>query len=166
MGSSLDRKRRWVTCWALAWIALLLLPSCASSRTRPEPPLIVATPPPAGEPEPALPLSPAPENPWAGDWEGTGVQNDGQVWPMRVGLTGATAGVCGQVSYPSIPCAGDWICKGVAADGALEIVEHLTDGKERCIDEGTMRVRVGEDGLEWSWQGAGASATALLTRSR
>lgn len=120
--------------------------------------------------EPAEPpvqprTEPPPPNPFPlGRWAGTGVQGDGQSWPLEVDLWTTRSGACASVRYPSIPCAATWICVAQSSDGVLEAREELTEGHDRCIDGGTMTMRPVDDHLEWQWQGSGQTARADLTR--
>ena len=140
------------------------------------PPLVVAEAPPEPErhePADSPPNDAPPANvaanepdPFVGAWTGTGVQNDGQRWPMLVTIESSNPGRCGHIEYPSIPCAADWFCIERSSDGELRAREEVTKGRERCIDGGTMQMRVLPDGsLNWAWQGSGVVAEATLTRS-
>jgi hypothetical protein len=133
--------------------------------------VIVAEAPPEPAPEPSAvadtpPPTLATDDPFRGTWEGEGVQSDGQRWRMVVELRG-TKGVCGTVDYPTIPCAAEWHCTGGDAAGNVEAVERLTSGQSSCVDGGTMSMRITDSGqLDWSWQGSGITASALLVRIR
>jgi len=106
-----------------------------------------------------------------GRWEGTGFQSDGLSWPIVVDIRSFT-GVCATADYPSIPCRAEWLCTGgdpqsVSPRGKpLEAVERLLgDSATRCIDNGTMEIRlVAEDTIMWIWTGQGVSAAAQLHR--
>jgi hypothetical protein len=106
---------------------------------------------------------------WVGRWEGIGRQDAQTTWPMVVELRATTPGVCATVSYPSIPCRAEWICSESAPDARVrEATEHLLDdGSSRCIDDGTMVMRLEADGsLQWLWRGSGEIASATLRRAR
>jgi hypothetical protein len=102
-----------------------------------------------------------------GRWEGVGTQDDQTSWPMIVEISTTRAGVCAAVEYPSIPCRAEWVCMR-DREGTLEARERLLDDSAlRCVDDGTMTMRLTADGtLDWQWRGAGQSATAKLRRSR
>jgi hypothetical protein len=101
-----------------------------------------------------------------GRWTGQGVQNDGQTWDIVVDITTTRPGPCGSVDYPGIPCSGEWIC--VSGDSrSLRAREKITEGTDKCIDNGTMTMSVRPDGsLDWQWRGSGSTAKAVLTRGR
>lgn len=104
---------------------------------------------------------------FAGDWLGVGRQNDGQEWDMGVHIWTIEPGVCARADYPTIPCAGEWLCER-ASDGVVDMHERLLDDSAtRCVDHGTMTMKLGPDGtLEWAWVGQGQTATAKLERRR
>jgi hypothetical protein len=100
-----------------------------------------------------------------GRWEGVGEQDSGSSWEMVVDIFGVGPGVCGRVRYPSIPCAAEWICSGRSDSRALRAHEHLTAGREACIDGGEMTMSLTPEGtLSWSWTASGEKAHAVLTR--
>lgn len=100
-----------------------------------------------------------------GRWAGVGRQDDGQSWDLQVEITSITNGLCGHADYPTVPCRADWICEG-ERDGAVRVHEHLLDDSAlRCIDNGSMTMRIGPDGqIDWRWTGQGQSAQAKLHR--
>jgi len=123
----------------------------------------------APAPEPAASAAPAETAApvLLGRWVGVGRQDSGESWEMVVDLVGLDPGVCGHVRYPTIPCAADWICAEGVAHGALRAREHLTEGREACIDGGEMTMALTRDGhLAWTWTGSGETAHALLSRTR
>ncbi len=90
-----------------------------------------------------------------GTWKGTGTQNDGDRWPMRVELT-ALSGRCAIITYPSVPCHGVWLCEAQeSADGWREAREKIESGA--CIDGGTFRYRQRGESLEWTWYKVGSA---------
>lgn len=103
----------------------------------------------------------------AGRWEGIGRQDDGQTWALVVDLSSTRHGVCATADYPTVPCRAQWICTR-EEEGELRAREQLLDDSaSRCIDHGTMTMRLAPDGaLEWSWSGQGQSAVARLRRVR
>ncbi len=101
-----------------------------------------------------------------GRWEGTGLQNDGQSWPIVVNANGNHRGECATAEYPTIRCTAVWFCTAEDADGTVRGREQLTDGLDRCIDSGTLSMRLTESGeLQMSWQGDGITAEATLRRA-
>jgi len=156
-----------------AFVVLSAVSGCGSKPPAERPPVSVivaeAPPEPASEPELVADTPPqavATDDPWRGTWEGEGVQSDGQRWRMVVQLRGSD-GVCGTVEYPTIPCAAEWHCTGRDASGNVEAVERLTSGQSLCVDGGSMTMRVTDSGqLDWSWQGSGIMASAVLDRVR
>lgn len=83
-------------------------------------------------------------------WRGTGVQSDGQNWPIVVKLWSLDAGVCGVIDYPTVPCSGQWVCLG-SADGTgwRNAREDIKRGN--CIDGGTFRFRIDGEQMTWTW---------------
>lgn len=98
-------------------------------------------------------------------WEGVGHQNDGQTWPLVVTVRAAEPGRCASVDYPSIPCKAIWICTEIAEDGSLLGREELTEGIDRCIDNGTLSMRFTPEGrMDWTWQRGDVTARSTLDR--
>ena len=151
-------------------LALLLLAGCAGGPRR-EPVAVIEIAP--AKPEPAAaasaekppPAPPPASPPLVGHWIGVGVQASGATWAMDVELTSLGPGLCGHARYPSIPCTADWIC-GARSDGrSLQATERVTDGQNRCIDGGTMNLKLTPQGeLSWRWAGSGETARAELAR--
>jgi hypothetical protein len=123
---------------------------------------------------PALEVMPAARaEPWAppatqmtGRWEGVGIQDDGQTWPMIVDLSTVRAGACAVVDYPTVPCKATWFCTG-ESNGLVSAREKVApESLGRCVDNGAMTWRIGPgDMLEWSWVAQGQSAHARLRRA-
>jgi len=69
----------------------------------------------------------------AGDWQGVGVQADGQDWRMELTLlpVGAT------VNYPDEPCGGSWAFSSVKS-GEVTGTEVISYGRDVCIDNSTV----------------------------
>jgi hypothetical protein len=150
--------------------------SCRSGAVVEAPVVVVVEGTDAGAPLLPVAVEPPPERAedarsFVGRWEGTGTQSDGDSWPMLVEITALGPGVCATVDYPSIPCRGQWLCTG-ARPGVLEARERLLpDSVTRCVDGGTMKLRLGTDGaLDWTWashfRGSGVTASATLRRVR
>lgn len=158
-----------MTRWSA--LAVLMLTACttasAPEQRRPTVVLAVAPPDPMLATDEPVAEPPSGPDPLIGTWEGTGIQNDGQRWPMVVSITSVEPGRCATVEYPSIPCSAEWHCGSRASDGTLVAVERLTEGRDRCVDDGSLGMRVtGTGQLEWSWEGSGMTARATLSRSR
>jgi hypothetical protein len=155
-------------------LALFALIACANDKRVEAPVVDLAIPPldastayqiaPATEPRRETPSS---GGSMTGRWEGIGTQGDGLTWPMVVTMTTTGVGLCATVDYPSIPCQAEWHCTRESQGGKVEALERLTgDSARRCIDNGTMWMRLGgDDTLIWNWSGQGETATATLRRS-
>ncbi len=102
-----------------------------------------------------------------GRWEGIGAQDDGLTWPFSVEILSVQSGSCGAATYPTLRCQGEWECTGFK-DGVLVADEHLLDdGATRCIDDGSMTMRMRTDGtLDWRWTGQGQNASSTMRRVR
>jgi hypothetical protein len=148
--------------------------ACAGQRSRPPPRVVVVDVAEADEPDPHTSSTPPEvriasehDSDLQGQWEGTGIQNDGQSWPIVVIANGNRRGECATAEYPSIPCAAVWYCTGEDTDGTVLGREQLTDGLDRCIDSGTLTMRLSAPGeLRMSWEGGGITAEATLRRAR
>jgi hypothetical protein len=102
-----------------------------------------------------------------GHWQGVGKQESGASWKMLVDVVALGPGLCGRARYPSIPCAADWICTEPSDGRTLRAREHITTGRDACIEGGEMTMQLTPEGaLEWSWTGSGEVARSLLTRTR
>ncbi len=145
-----------------AVVALSLSAGCAK-----QPPAVVVVEIPAALPAPsAEPAPPGPPPPVLGHWEGRGVQESGASWDILVDLVALGPGLCGHARYPTEPCAADWICTARSDGRALRAREHLTAGREACIDGGEMTMEVTPAGtLAWHWVGSGEEAHAELSRA-
>jgi len=109
---------------------------------------------------------PSGDDPFIGRWQGIGTQDDGSSWPIVVDLFTLRPGVCAHVVYPTVPCTADWVCTG-AKRGQIEAREHLQgDSVNRCVDGGTMTIRILRDELDWEWRGSGQTAGGRLHRAR
>lgn len=167
-----------LTCTAFALLvstSAASIVACTPSGTVAAPTIEVpAQPPQVDAGAVAIGRPPAPSEPeqqangagLVGRWTGIGTQDDGLSWPINVDLFTLRPGVCAHVDYPSIPCRADWICTAVRK-GELDAREQLLeDSATRCVDNGTMTMRldVEKDELEWSWEGSGQTASGRLRR--
>jgi len=89
-------------------------------------------------------------------WEGKGIQNDGQRWNVVVRVSGSGHSPCALVEYPSIPCAGEWRCYEKSTGERLVGVERITTNQDSCIDgcefdadfeAGTIQYDCGDQGV-------------------
>lgn len=117
----------------------------------------------AGARTDARPITPRLPASFAGRWTGTGTQNDGQRWLLVVNFKPTATGLCATAEYPGIGCAAEWVCRGIEDDQVVAS-ERLTQGKDKCIDGGEMRMDFQGDSLEWSWRKDGETAEAILRR--
>jgi hypothetical protein len=115
------------------------------------------------EEEPAV-AEPGLHEPVMGHWNGQGRQSDGMTWAMEVDVAGIGPGRCAAVSYPDVGCSGYWTCTE-AGEGSMRGVEHITQGRDRCVDI-AFEATVSEDGiLEYHAADENVEAVARLARS-
>jgi hypothetical protein len=156
-------------------VCALLVFSCASAPpSHPPARVVVAKPAEPEKDDPApVEIATASDSPTEaasgleGVWEGTGHQDDGQTWPVVVTLQSTSPGTCASVDYPSIPCKAVFICAERSESGEVRGREELTEGRDRCIDNGTFTLQLDSAGrLELFWTGGGVTARATLDRRR
>ena len=100
-----------------------------------------------------------------GSWEGKVTQdNPPETYPMEMNLYGNV----GNINYPSLGCGGN--LEFIRTDGKVYWYrEHITFGKDKCIDGGTIQMRrhaLGDDTYwDWRWGGGGASARGVVRGS-
>ncbi len=83
----------------------------------------------------------------AGNWQGVGVQIDGQEWSMALQINPASS----NVSYNAGECSGSWTYMRVT-DVRIVAVEKLSVGLETCLDGGLVKVeRLDENALIYSF---------------
>ncbi|MFD0684482.1 serine/threonine-protein kinase [Actinomadura fibrosa] len=106
---------------------------------------------------------------YAGTWTGTVRQSDGHTWPIR--LTMAAGSSVGQVTYDDPGCSGIETLLS-KSDGTLSLREDITQGKNACTDQGSVTLRLQQDGTiaftylaQRDTGSGGYSATAVLRRS-
>jgi hypothetical protein len=103
-----------------------------------------------------------------GPWEGRGSQSDmpGE-WTISANIQGGQPGtVVGTIAYPSLECRGDLTLR-VAAQGAMELAEHITSGD--CVDGGIITLRPVDGGrlrFDWRKEGSPDTAEGTLWRPR
>lgn len=99
-----------------------------------------------------------------GHWSGDGHQSDGPSWQMEVDVVRAAPGRCATISYPDVGCSGYWTCTQ-AGNHSLHGVEHITVGRDRCVDIPFVAAISDEGLLEYHARGDdGIDAFAGLTR--
>lgn len=81
-----------------------------------------------------------------GRWKGTGAQNDGTSWDMVLDITSHRTGKCANIHYPSSGCSGYWECISDFNGAQLEAVEHITEGRDKCVDEVDVEIVVDKGG--------------------
>ena len=102
-----------------------------------------------------------------GVWSGMGHQSPagtaGADW--SIAMTIAAGG--GSIQYPSLSCGGTLTQLFRDATSA-QFRESITYGREKCIDGGTITVRLFNGKLSWTWfgqsRGKQYNAIAVLTR--
>jgi hypothetical protein len=100
-----------------------------------------------------------------GSWEGQVTQtNPPSNYPMEMKLYGNN----GNINYLSLHCGGN--LEFIRTDGtSFWYREHLTFGKDKCIDGGTIqlhRLALGDDtSWDWLWEGGGVSVRGVVRGS-
>lgn len=83
----------------------------------------------------------------SGDWQGVGIQVDGQEWSVGVNIGPKSS----NVTYESIGCGGKWAYVMVN-DDRITAIEALAFGREVCLDGGLLTVeRFDENALIFSY---------------
>lgn len=83
-----------------------------------------------------------------GHWEGTGTQDNGTSWAVRL-TVGAGGGA--KVDYPSLGCAGRLKTLG-RSPGRIDMRETLTRGHQQCVDGGkAVLQRTGDNAAVFIW---------------
>ena len=96
----------------------------------------------------------------SGRWKGQGEQSDGSTWTIELNITSQKPGRCATIRYPSSGCSGYWTCT-TAFDGVqLDAVEHITKGRDRCIDEVDIQLVVNDGGRTISFYALAGEITA------
>jgi DNA-binding beta-propeller fold protein YncE len=96
-----------------------------------------------------------------GKWRGTVTQDkpEPHAFPVTMELDGPNGG---SIDYPSFSCGGSLEFRRV--DGTtFWYTEHITHGKDKCIDGGTLKVVPQGNSLNWDWSGEGVTAAGTLT---
>ena len=101
-----------------------------------------------------------------GQWRGSGEQSDGASWDMVLHVSGDRPGRCATIVYPSSGCSGYWECTSTFDGVQLDAVEHITKGRDRCIDGVDVQLVVNEGGRTVSFYGVTGKITAEGRLSR
>ncbi len=107
---------------------------------------------------------------FAGTWQGIGVQNDGDTWPIRVEVFGHDGFPCARVTYPphegwDLSCVCIWECDLDASTPSRLIgVERIVEGFGNCIDGCTFEVDFASATLVFDCSFADVTATVELER--
>ena len=90
-------------------------------------------------------------DPLVGIWEGRGTQyppGRDPSWSIVMTINASD----GAIQYPSLSCGGT--LTQLSRDGnSAQFRETITYGKDRCIDGGTITVRLASGRLSWVWHG-------------
>ena len=104
-----------------------------------------------------------------GTWRGQVLQPDPdgrtEVYPVRMTINDSG----GTIDYPTLSCGGT-LTRLRAIGDVVEYREKLTYGVDRCIDNGTVGVRIKGRLLLWHWTGEAGGypdegASAVLTEA-
>lgn len=95
-----------------------------------------------------------------GSWRGQGEQSDGSSWDMVLQVTSHRPGKCATIHYPSSGCSGYWECTSGFDGVQLDAVEHITKGRDRCIDHVDVQLVVDEGGRTVSFYAVTGDITA------
>ena len=95
---------------------------------------------------------------WCGEGEQTGPGAYRSRWSAVLTLKGPT----GRMDYPSLECGGTLTFEH-ARDAVHFYRERIDYGRELCLDGGLIGIELLGASVRWEWNGAGATATALLT---
>jgi len=113
-------------------------------------------------------VTPDPQRPFIGSWQGRGEQSDDPTgWSIAATIAGGEVGaVVGTITYPSLSCGGELVLRRVGQDG-MELREHITHG--RCVDQGIINLAVRPGGwlaFDWRTEADGATARGQLAPAR
>lgn len=110
------------------------------------------------------------KSPFAGRWQGTGVQNDGDTWPIVVEVIGHDESPCARVTYPphqgwGLSCVCIWQCDAESSTPSQFVgVERIVEGVGNCIDQCTFEVNFNTGTLAFDCSFADVTATVELER--
>jgi hypothetical protein len=88
---------------------------------------------------PSKPVSNSTQVPFLGEYVGSGVQDNGATWPMKLTVLSLAPGHCANAVYPkdetaSLTCTAEWFCEPSDKPGVFEARERLNSGQKRCLD--------------------------------
>jgi hypothetical protein len=86
-----------------------------------------------------------------GRWKGMGEQSNGSSWDIVLDVKSLNPGKCATIVYPSSGCSGYWMCTSSFDGVQLDAVEHITDGKDRCVDKVDVQLVVNDGGRTLSF---------------
>lgn len=95
-----------------------------------------------------------------GQWKGMGQQSNGSTWDIELAISSHRPGRCATIRYPSSGCSGYWECTASFDGAQLDAVEHITKGKDRCIDQVDVQLVVNEGGRTISFYAVTGDVTA------
>ncbi|GAA1544293.1 hypothetical protein GCM10009678_28670 [Actinomadura kijaniata] len=98
---------------------------------------------------------------FTGEWSGTGRQSDGK--PIRVILHLTAGDGPGRITYPDQNCSGEVRLLGTGQ--ALTLREHITQGAERCVDQGTITLTPDRERLRFQYNGSEKGQTWAVVGS-
>lgn len=101
----------------------------------------------------------------SGSWDGNVTQDNP---PATYRLEMILYGDIGNINYPSLGCGGN--LEFIRTDGTTYWYrEHITYGKDKCIDGGIIQIRrhpLGDpNSWIWQWDGAGITAKGVIQGS-
>lgn len=100
----------------------------------------------------------------AGTWDGTGHQSDSSSWSIQFTVTVHNDSYTYDIAYPSLNCGGNWTLQS-SSDRQASFIEHITYGKDRCVDGGTITLnQVDRNTLGYQWQSGNDTASSQLKR--
>lgn len=99
-----------------------------------------------------------------GEWSGTvdqvGPGNQTGSYPVRMIIDGTQ----GEIDYPSLGCGG--LLTFQNRNGNVYFyVEHLSYGRDKCIDGGMVAVQSDGNSVNWAWNVSGVAVSGVLNGS-
>jgi hypothetical protein len=101
---------------------------------------------------------------WTGDVTQYGPGQKTERYPTVMTVTADEPGaVAGTIRYPSLGCGGELQLRGTEASRHI-YREHITSGRKRCYDGGTIFASVSRGSMSWRWVGSGNEVVGVLRR--
>lgn len=99
----------------------------------------------------------------SGSWSGSGYQENAKSsWTMRLVIRQDNY----SIEYPSLSCGGYWTLNNTG-QGVASFSEHITYGKDKCIDGGSVTIGdLGGGHMQYRWSSSDDTATGNLTREK